>query len=135
MRIKCIENTGKNLSEKHFKMGFFPVSEFDLELKKDYSVYGISLWNGIVFFLLFGEGSYPNWYPSELFEITQNTIPGNWFFATFPDGQKNGLQAILSYDEMVNNLDQHYDALLEYEPKAMEIFFMRKDEVDCSSNY
>lgn len=135
MHIKCIENTGKNLSKTHFSMGYTSVSEFDLELGKDYSVYGISWWSGVVFFLLLGEGGYPRWCPSELFTITQNTIPADWFFATFLDGQKNGLQAILSYDEMVNSLDEHYDALLEYEPEAIKVFFRRKDEIDCSSDY
>jgi hypothetical protein len=111
-------------------MGNLPTSKFDLELENEYIVYGISWWNGVVYYLLIGEGKYPHWYPSELFTVSQNAIPGNWFFTTFGDSEKNGLQAILSYNEMVNNLDEHYDSLMEYEPEATKIFFARVDEIN-----
>ena len=126
MKIKCIAVDGKSLLDQTLKFGGYSV-EMDLygTLKQGsvYSVYGISLYKGVLAYLIVGENTdYPSWYPAELFEVTDNQIPFEWSFEFF----KNlDLKAVLGYKELVLS-DDHYDNLMERDEKAIRIFLERK---------
>jgi hypothetical protein len=130
MRVLCIEKTGAGLTEKRYEHGFTRASEFDLQVDQEYSVYGITLWQGLLSYLLIGEGSQTYWYPAELFRVTQNELPPNWHFANF--GQGAAANAIWGYSELVNTED-HFDALANLEEDALKIFWTRKIETDEAS--
>jgi hypothetical protein len=129
MRVLCKANRGSNLSADHFKHGYTPLSEFDLQPAKEYIVYGINLWKGLLGYLVIGEGMYPYWYPSELFTITRNELPPNWYFSCFPKGAGFDLNAICGYEELVNAPD-HYDALSNLEKSAIDVFVERMKQID-----
>lgn len=129
MRVLCKANRGSDLSAEHFKHGYTQLSEFDLHPGKEYIVYGISLWKGLLGYLAIGEGMYPHWYPSELFTIIRNELPPNWHFLCFPKRDGVDLNAIWGYEELVNVPD-YFDALSNLEKPAIDVFVERKKQID-----
>lgn len=129
MRVLCAANSGRSLSENHFGMGYTPSSEFDLEVGKEYVVYGISLWKGFLLYLVIGEGLFPHWYPSELFDVTRNEMPPIWYFARFSEEEGLDLNAVWGYDELANTQD-HFNDLSNLEECAINVFMERKKQID-----
>lgn len=105
MRVMCAANNGAGLSLKHFENSYTTSSTFDLEIGKEYVVYAINLWKGLLSYLVVGEGLFPHWYLSELFSVTRNEIPPNWYFARFCEDEGFELNAVWGYDELVNTED------------------------------
>jgi len=129
MKVLCIANRGSNLSAKNFEEGNTSSTELDLEIGKEYVVYAINLWKGLLGYLIVGEGMYPAWYPAELFNVTRNEIPNDWYFARFSEEQGFDLYAVWGYDNLVNTED-HYDELANLEKKAIDVFVERMKEIN-----
>jgi hypothetical protein len=133
MKVICIANSGDKLSPRHFSVGYTPSSIFHLDLGKEYSVYGISLWRGLLAYLIEGLGERPVWQPSELFRVADSKLPTGWHFAFFGQNDEPWLNAVWGYGELMDL--QHYDQLAELEQSALKIFEMRKKEIEeaCSN--
>jgi len=131
MKVICIANSGDKLSPKHFSVGYAPSSIFHLDLGKEYSVYGISLWRGLLAYLIVGQGERPVWQPSELFEVTDSKLPTGWHFAFFNQNDESWLNAVWGYEELMSI--EHYDQLADLQKPALEIFEMRRKEIEDHS--
>jgi hypothetical protein len=129
MRVLCTANRGSNLTVKHLQGGYTTSSEFDLQIGKEYVVYGISLWKELLVYLILGEGTYPHWYPSELFRVTRNELPPDWYFVRRSQEEGYDVIAIWGYQELVNSED-HFDDLSNLEQRAIDVFVERKKQVD-----
>jgi hypothetical protein len=127
MKVLCTSNSGTSLSAKHFECGYTASSAFDLVPGTEYTVYGICLWRSLLLYLIVGQGSYPHWDPAELFQVTHPQLPNGWYFAFF--GYEVELNAISGYDELVNKRE-YFDQLSNLETPALEIFEMRRREID-----
>jgi hypothetical protein len=127
MNVRCVANTGKDISEKTFAIGYSLETIFELEVGRIYTVYGICLWKGSLHYLLMGgEHNYPSWYPSELFNVVDKLLPIEWYFDYF---KTLDITAIWGYKELVKE-DNHFDDLMERDKKALEVFLNRKREID-----
>jgi len=130
MRVLCTANTGSRLTAKHFERNYAsPSSEFDLETEKEYIVYGIILWKGFLLYLVLGEGMYPHWYPSELFSVTRNELPPDWYFARRREEEGYEVNAVWGYEELVNT-EGHFDELSNLQKTAIDVFLERKQQID-----
>jgi hypothetical protein len=129
MRVLCTAKSGESLSVNHYEHGYTPSTDFDLEIGKDYIAYGISLWNGLLVYLVVGEGLHPHWYPAELFTVSENKLPDDWFFAYFAEKDGAEINAIWGYNELVNN-EVHFDGVSNLDQDAIEVFVTRKKEID-----
>lgn len=129
MRILCTANNADSLSEKHFEGGYTSSSAFDLEVGKEYVVYGIILWKDLLSYLVMGEGMFPHWYPSELFRVTRSELPQGWYFVRFNEDEGFEVNAIWGYKELVDKED-HFDDLSNLEKSAIDIFVERKKQID-----
>ena len=130
MRVVCEANVGTALPPRYFERGFTQSSAFDLTIGTEYIVYGISFWLGFPLYLIVGEDRRPHWYPAELFQVSRTELPGCWYFAFF--GSKDDLNAVCGYDELVNKWD-HYDQLSNLDQHALEVFEVRRQEIDSIS--
>ncbi|MBC8624049.1 phosphoribosylaminoimidazole synthetase [Bacillus paralicheniformis] len=127
MKVKCKMNTGLELSEKTYEIGYSPETIFDLKKEEQYSVYGICEWNSSLHFLIKGEeDNFPSWYPSELFEVTEKQLPLEWYFNL---DRHNDISAVWGYKELVMD-ESHFDGLMERENDALKVFLERKKEID-----
>ena len=129
MRVRCESNDASRLAAERFEGGFTPVSEFDLVPGNEYVVYGTMLSGSLLSYLIMGEGKSPHWYPAELFNVTQSDLPPNWHFGVFSKEQGYVVNAIWSYEEMIND-EEHFDALSDLEPNAVDVFAKRLAEMD-----
>lgn len=130
MRVLCTANNGSSLSQKHFEESYASLSsDFDLEIGKEYIVYGIILWKGFLLYLILGEGMFPHWYPSELFSVTRNEMPPDWYFVCRREEEGFEVNAVWGYEELVNAED-HFDELSNLEKRAIELFVERKKQID-----
>ena len=129
MRVICVANHGSALPAKHFeKSGNTPVSEFDLEIGEEYVVYGIIVSRGLLSYLVICRAGYAQWYTADLFKVSQSKLPDNWHFVHFQEEQGFLVEAIWGYEELLT--PQHFDALSEMEPEAIDVFVEKKREID-----
>lgn len=130
MKIKCIGNSGRDLSLKALEAGHFLTTEFDLKVGDVYMVYGISLWKGIIQYLTMDKQvTLPFWYPADLFVVLDNLLPMEWYYRFFGHTENCDLTALWGYRELVLD-ENHYTALIDRESEAIRIFLKRKREID-----
>lgn len=132
MKVTCIENSGKFLSEKALMLGNTVETIFELEIGTNYFVYGIIIWKGVLHYLVIDqEGNLPSWYPAEIFHVSNNLLPLEWYFNYYSE-LDHDISAIWGYKELVVDED-HFDNLIERESEAIKVFLKRKVELEESS--
>jgi hypothetical protein len=120
MRVTCNANTGQALTKKYL-IGNTVESIFHVSIGKEYRVFAIAVYRGATLLLLSDEDNLPNWYPMDLFSISDSRLPHDWYGAAYPSND-DGLQFLLGYKQIAFD-EEHYDALLEREPHALRTFF------------
>lgn len=130
MKVKCITNQGKDLSPKTLEEGYLLTTDFQLTVGDSYFVYGISLWRGILHYLTMDRHqTLPDWHPAELFVVTENLLPLEWYFRFYNKNESQYLNALWGYRELVLD-DKHYEGLIERDNECVRIFLKHKTEVD-----
>lgn len=131
MKVKCLENTGENLSFRAFQAGYQRISSFQIRLNAIYIVYGMSLWKGNLHYLIIDPDHYiyfPEWIIAELFEVVDPLLPIDWFFRC-SKGENGEMRALWGYQEMIID-DNHYYDLMDHKDHAMRVFLKRKLDID-----
>ncbi|SIT35569.1 conserved hypothetical protein [Paraburkholderia ribeironis] len=140
MRILCQSNAGASLPESARCRGETDRTEFaPLKVGDEYIVYGLMFLFSRVDFLVCPGGTGPYWMPSNLFSVSDSTLPA-WricltaqvrdyqgLLATF------GITALVGYDALVSDY-QHYVGILERDPVHLQRFFAAKQLVDQWQN-
>lgn len=132
MKVKCRANSGKALTPKYLALGDTPQTVFHVAIEKEYKVFAVAVYRGVVLLLLSDEDELPNWYPVDLFSMSHGRIPEEWFSAMYP-GNDDGLQFLMGYPRIVSD-ESHYDALLERDPSAIEAFRLEKRKSEASED-
>ena len=118
-------------SPKSVKVGYDLKTIYEeLEVNKEYYVYGIILYEDGIKYLLYVDSeipAFPLWYPAELFEVVDNVLPANWYYK-FNGVIEGAVSAIWGYKELVLS-DSHFDSLEEQETADIELFLKRKKEM------
>ena len=111
-------------------MGYTPGSQFDLAAGQAYTVYAICTWKACaLLYLCAGEGDgNANWYPAELFELTDGSLPSSWKFGYY--GFDSDVSAIWGYEELIEG-NEHFDLLAEHHDQAVSVFTRRRTEIDA----
>ena len=132
MKIKCIEtnSTGIDRNEVHTISAYpFDFSNYGLNVNDTYEVMAFILYKNTKYlYYLIDINGKPYWFPNELFEVIDNSIPGHWFFKNFTNEQEVDIYCIWGYDEICND-DNHYDALIERDSEALKIYFQQKARI------
>jgi hypothetical protein len=137
VKVKCIKNEGKSLSEK----AGYPENYVSLSLKVgyEYVVYSMGVWDDYLFYLLKPDHENPDlnidpvWYPFEWFEISDHKIPDKWYFNHIDSDNTNKLSLIWGYKEIVSN-HKHHMGIMDRNPTDLKIFYSRKKEMDITNN-
>jgi hypothetical protein len=127
MRVICKLNTGKALRQKTLPSTYFAAfrgeseeTVFHVSIGKEYPVFAIALWQSVIILLLWDETHKPNWYSIELFSVADERLPEDWFFSNSV-ANGHGVEAIWGYARLISD-PQHYEALIERDRHALEIF-------------
>jgi hypothetical protein len=102
-------------------LGYTDQSVLHVTVGREYFVFAISMWRGILQVLLSDDNGLPNWYPMECFSVTDEHLPDDWLFAFYGRDESADLQALWGYADLIHD-DEHYDLLLERDESAMNIF-------------
>lgn len=125
MKVICNYNDPTNLPDE------FP-DDFDygLELGKEYMVMGIAVYKGSnCLYFLIDENTRPNWFPFLLFDISDNSLPQNWFVKVNGEKDNSDIYSLCGYEELCNDVE-YYDKLVERDNEAMRTYFRRKIEYE-----
>jgi hypothetical protein len=102
-------------------LGYTPQSSFTVSVGREYYVFAMALWRGVILLLLADDYHLPNWFPIQLFSVTDPSLPEEWSFLP-SDSDEGMLQALWGYEQMITDAT-HYDALLDREPEALQCFY------------
>jgi hypothetical protein len=129
MRVRCIANTGKNLPENYIDpaRGYTKTIELPLTVGKEYMVYAIRLWQGIVWYYICDDNYsyYPIQTPAPLFEVVDNRVSKYWRFMLNPNGVLRFV-----FEQWLND-PYFYDKLTDQEEAEVEIFDKVKELMDA----
>lgn len=130
MKIICKENTAKNLDLKEVTDISYNEYEYPLIIGKEYVVMGIAMYkNRNYLYYLVDNNWLPDWEPYGLFEISDKAFPPNWHINII-DKKKylyGNVFFVAGFYELCTN-ENYYDALMDRDPEALEIYSKRKSE-------
>lgn len=131
MKVICIADDNKGLSEKTLAQGYSIMTKFEtLEKGKIYFVYGISIWEDVLFYLIIDQlPQDPIWFPAQLFSVVDNALPKQWYFNYYSRDESEDLSAIWGYKELALDYEHSY-YLLDGDSQAINIFLKRKKEIE-----
>lgn len=122
MIVRCVRNQGESPPATEYRGLYYTESTtFDVKPGRDYVVHAMALFNYGLIVLLADETERPNWYPIELFEVLDDSLPADWHVA-FTGGGEGDLQALWGYRALIED-PTHYEGLIEREPSAMRDFW------------
>lgn len=125
MRVLCIFSEGQDLSTKILEAIPYGDKIFFLKINEQYGVYGMTIWAGVLHYLVVDVWGRPSWFPAELFAVIDDLIPDNFHFKFY---RKYDISAVWGYKELLD--EQHYDRLIERQEKDLAIFFNNKKILD-----
>jgi hypothetical protein len=125
--MKAICKTNIDQRERFQSLAHFGPVELQIRIDKEYFIMGIVMWQNALMYLV-DENGKPDWYPVELFELTDHTIPSFWFFKNFNKDESEDIVFVCGYYELCLE-DGHYDKLLERDADALKTYFDRKKEL------
>lgn len=132
MKIRCISNSGRTLSQAALDLGNSNKTQFPIRVGDVFNVYGQHIYKGVLSYLIVGTyENLPSWYPVELFEVEESMFPLEWYYQFY--GYDKLISSIWGYQELIYD-EEHHDNLIEREDKAIRIFLKRKKEIDDFSN-
>jgi hypothetical protein len=129
MIIKCIRNT--SIRGEEYSFAYNPFSDIvehgELEIGEEYIVMGMILKKGAIYYLI-NSGTVISASPYILFQITNHSIPNNWYFKIFTPDYYNyiNMEAVWGYFELCF-VDKHYEELIDMNRDAHRIYFSRKN--------
>lgn len=108
-----------------------PRFNFGLELEKEYMVMGMLIAANQLWYMIDEKGK-PDFYPFQLFEISDNTLNPNWHFKLFE--KDDGIypfkkEAMWGYLELCTD-DKHYEGIIDRDHDILQIYFKRKIETE-----
>jgi hypothetical protein len=133
VKVVCLANSGEALTSKYLAIGNSVNAEFNVIVGREYIVFAIAVYQGVTLFLLNDNNGHPNWYPVDLFSISDARVPEDWFGASYSTRDSN-LQFLLGYQRMIDD-ESHYDALLERSPAALEWFRMEREKAESPTSH
>jgi len=128
MQIKCISTDGGPLAKEFPTLGFSAETKFHIDKNQIYTAYGLSYWRRALFYLIVDNTELPNWYPSDLFEVTDGRLPNNWQFKSYTSYGSSPMEATLGYPELLD--EKHAVGLIEREPVAAAVFYKARVAID-----
>jgi hypothetical protein len=135
MKAICIQTTSEGFDLHEVTTVFsndfdYNYGGYGIELGKEYTIMGIVLYNdsNCLYYLIDVNGR-PDWFPYLLFEISDNSLPRNWFIKLNGKMKSSDINCLWGFEELCNVQD-FYHQLIEREETAMRIYFRRKIEIE-----
>jgi len=129
MRIRCIANNGEHLPENYIDpaRGYTKKVELPLTVGKEYVVYAIRAWQGVVWYYICDDNYsyYPMQTPAPLFEVVDSRVSKYWRVMPYPNGVLR-----IAFEQWFTD-PYFYDKLTDQEEAEVEIFDKVKELMDA----
>ena len=129
MIIRCIANTGEHLPENYIDpaRGYTKKIQLPLTVGKEYVVYAIRAWQGIVWYYICDDNYsyYPIQTPAPLFEVVDSRVSKYWRVMPYPNGVLR-----IAFEQWFTD-PYFYDKLTDQEEAEVEIFDKVKELMDA----
>ncbi|MEZ2232167.1 hypothetical protein [Microcoleus sp.] len=129
MIIRCIANTGEYLPENYIDpaRGYTKKIKLPLTVGKEYVVYAIRAWQGIVWYYICDDNYsyYPMQTPAPLFEVVDSRVSKYWRVMPYPNGVLR-----IAFEQWFTD-PYFYDKLTDQEEAEVEIFDQVKELMDA----
>ena len=129
MRIRCIANNGEHLPENYIDpaRGYTKKVELPLTVGKEYVVYAIRAWQGVVWYYICDDNYsyYPIQTPAPLFEVVDSRVSKYWQFMLDANGVLR-----FAFEQWFTD-PYFYDKLTDQEEAEVEIFDKVKELMDA----
>lgn len=126
MKVICKKRSAKGLDLSEVTSLRMDEYDYGLIIGKEYIVMGLmSRKDSSCLYYLVDENTKPFWIPYLLFEISDNSLPKNWYLDVFPKDSSGNILYLCGFDELCNN-ENYHDQLMEREETAMRIYFRNK---------
>lgn len=127
MKVVCKVNNLNSLSDEMLldrlkKYISMPDGEIDLEIGREYTVYGVVFWDCSPWYYLCSEeyDEYPKPFASEFFSVSDDRLSAYWKLSTV--GQTEGaIVSSLVFDEWAKD-PSFYERLIEGDHEPIELF-------------
>lgn len=126
MKVVCKVNNLNSLSDERLlkrlkKYIFMPDGEIDLELGREYTVYGVIFRESSPWYYLCSEeyDEYPKPFAAEFFNISDERLSSYWKLSV--DQGEEKILSSLVFDEWAKD-DSFYERLIDDDPEAVELF-------------
>lgn len=126
MKVVCKVNNLNSLSDERLlerlkKYIFMPGGEIDLELGREYTVYGVIFRDNSPWYYLCSEeyDEYPKPFAAEFFNVSDDRLSSYWKLSV--DQGEEKILSSLAFDEWVKD-PSFYERLIEDDPEAVELF-------------
>lgn len=128
MKILCVSNHAAFLSDHQLPRGSTNNSTYPVSSGRSYEVFGMTLDENQLSFLVSDDWGWPCFVPAGLFDLGVFEIPQSWEFGLQSGIRASGYelwsdpsQAIWGYPELVRD-PHHAAALVDREASAIDIF-------------
>lgn len=128
MRIKAIRDSFVGAPKAVAACGS-PESNTFITLGKEYTVYAIAVFQGVVSMQIVNDVNIIDWLPSWFFEISEATVPNDWI----SDLPGEDLQLVLG-PKFVAADEPSYNRMVELEPESVAAFWDRADAIAQTEN-
>lgn len=130
MVAKCIHNRGIELGPVSCGGLHTEETVFDLTLDKNYSVFGLGLFQSTLALLVFSDQCTPSFLPTGLFHVDGQKLPSGWEFAVYDAPAASGVGeadywvALWGFPELVRD-PEYAGRLVDGDPTALDIFYLQ----------
>ena len=135
MKVVCKFNNLNDISDVNVlamlkKYIFMPDGEIDLDVGREYNVYGVIFRDNYPWFYLCTEDydEYPKPFAAEFFDVVDDKLSPHWKLSSFSKN-KNKASTSLVFDEWAKD-DSFYENLVDGDPEAVDIFSKYRNIID-----
>lgn len=128
MKIRCRDYKGDSLGDGWIKIGASRQNRYPVTEGVEYEIYAISVWIGLVQYLIIDDQLLSAWVPADLFYVHKNfPINYNWGYAYFGNSDEGtGLNMMIGYREILS--EEYYISVSEDRKRATAVLMeIQKD--------
>jgi hypothetical protein len=135
MKVVCRINNLNNIANTHVlerlkKYLSKPDGEIDLDIGREYKVYGVVFWDNCPWYYIFPEDydEYPKPFSAEFFDMVDDKLSPHWKLSSFSQGEYESSTSLV-FDEWAKD-PSFYESLIEGDSEAVYTFTRYRNMID-----
>lgn len=135
MKVVCRINNLNNISDTHIlerlkKYIFNPDGEIDLDIGREYKVYGVVFWDNCPWYYICPEDydEYPKPFSAEFFDVVDDKLSPHWKLSSFSQDEYEASTSLV-FDQWAKN-PSFYEKLIDGDTETVDLFSKYRNLMD-----